>query len=366
MADIIITGGAGFIGANFVYHWHSRHPDDRIVVLDALTYAGNLANLAPLGSHPSVAFVHGDICDETLVTSLFNKYDFKTMVHFAAESHVDRSIATPDDFVKTNVLGTHTLLKVALSAWKNDMAGRRFHHVSTDEVYGSLAPDAPRFTETSVYDPRSPYAASKAASDFLVRAYAHTYGLSTTISNCSNNYGPYQFPEKLIPLVILNALIGRALPIYGDGLNVRDWIHVQEHCAAVVAVLESGRIGETYNIGCGNEVTNIELVNLLCDLIDRRVRDDEVLRRRFAQCPAANGGSCRELIAYVTDRPGHDRRYAVDNTKFCREFGDLFRQPLAEGLAGTIDWYLDNEAWWRPIQSGEYRKWLASHYGFAG
>ena len=364
-STLLVTGGAGFIGANFVHFWHRRHPGDHIVVLDALTYSGNLANISAELEKPNITFVHGDICDEALAASLFDAHDFDKVVHFAAESHVDRSIAAPDAFVRTNVNGTHSLLKVALTKWKDKFAGRRFHHVSTDEVYGSLAPDDPPFTEASPYDPRSPYAASKAASDFLVRSYGHTYGLPVTISNCSNNYGPYQFPEKVIPLMVINALMGRPLPVYGDGLNVRDWIHVEDHCAVLSTVLERGRAGETYNIGGANEVANIDLVHTLCDLVDARIGRDTELARRFAACAASHDRRCREEIAFVTDRLGHDRRYAIDNSKITREFGSIPTRSLAAGLADTLNWYIDNEEWWRLIQSGEYRAWMAKQYGIA-
>lgn len=362
MSVLLVTGGAGFIGANFVRHWHVKNPADPIVVLDALTYAGNLANLKGLGD--TVSFVQGDICDEPLLAKLFASHDFATVVHFAAESHVDRSIADPTAFIRTNVHGTHALLTAALAQWR-DKNGRRFHHVSTDEVYGSLGPSDPAFTETTPYDPRSPYAASKASSDFLVRAYAHTYGLPVTISNCSNNYGPYQFPEKLIPLMLLHALTGKKLPLYGDGKNVRDWIHVEDHCAMIAAILERGRVGETYNVGGDNELANIDLVHMLCDLVDRRIKSDAALAAQFPDCPAARGDTCRVLISYVKDRPGHDRRYAIDNAKISREFGAIPRRSPADGLAATLDWYLDNQQWWRAIQSGEYRNWMAQHYGMA-
>ena len=363
MSTLLVTGAAGFIGTNFVYSWQRRHPSDVIVVLDALTYAGNRDNLAPIIDDDGIQFVRGDICDEALVTKLFDKHKFDVVVHFAAESHVDRSIVAPDAFIRTNVVGTHALLKAALTAWNGEYKGRRFHHVSSDEVYGSLGPNDPPFMETSPYDPRSPYAASKAGSDFLVKAYGHTYGLPVTVSNSSNNYGPFQFPEKLIPLTLLNALMGRALPIYGDGMNVRDWIYVDDHCAALATVLERGRVGQTYNIGGGNEIPNIELVNLLCGFIDDRVRGDHKLAARFPDCPAGKGGSCRELISYVKDRPGHDRRYAINNNKINDEFGTVPLRPITEGLPKTLDWYLANEPWWRRIQSGDYRNWIASQYG---
>ena len=365
MSTLLVTGGAGFIGANFVLHWRRLRSVDRIVVLDALTYAGNRSNLAPLAADGAFEFVHGDICDAALVNDLFKKWEFDRVVHFAAESHVDRSILSPGVFLRTNVQGTHTLLEAALAAWKSSLDGRRFHHISTDEVYGSLEPNEPPFTELSRYDPKSPYAASKAASDFLVRSYAHTYGLPALITNCSNNYGPYQFPEKLIPLVILNSLMGKSLPIYGDGLNVRDWLHVEDHCAALAAVLDRGQVGETYNIGGGQEVPNIELVGLLCDEIDRRFVADGKAAARFPDCPAARGGSCRELMTFVKDRPGHDRRYAICADKLFHELDFRARTALGEGLAMTIDWYLANEEWWRPIQSGAYRDWVKQQYGAA-
>jgi dTDP-glucose 4,6-dehydratase len=365
MTNVLITGGAGFIGTNFVLEWRRSHPDDQIVVLDALTYAGNRSNLDALAGDQSFHFVHGDICDAGLVKGLFDRYDFQRVVHFAAESHVDRSIVSSEAFVRTNVLGTHALLDAALTAWRPSMAGRRFHHISTDEVYGSLGPaDAP-FTETTRYDPKSPYAASKAASDFLARSYAHTYGLPVTISNCSNNYGPYQFPEKLVPLVILNALMGKPLPIYGDGMNVRDWLHVEDHCAAIALVVEKGRDGETYNIGGGQELPNIELVRMLCDQIDARIAASPDLAARFKDCPASSGRHCRDLMTFVKDRPGHDRRYAICADKLFDELGFRARISLADGMARTVDWYIVNEAWWQPIRSGAYRDWIKQQYGAA-
>jgi dTDP-glucose 4,6-dehydratase len=365
MSTLLVTGGAGFIGANFILHWRRRRPGDYIVVLDALTYAGNRANLEPLDGDNAFKFVRGDICDGELVSRLFDEHDFNTVVHFAAESHVDRSIVASEAFIRTNVQGTHTLLDMALKAWKSAPENRRFHHISTDEVYGSLGPRDDPFTEITRYDPRSPYAASKAASDFLVRSYSHTYGLPLTITNCSNNYGPYQFPEKLVPLVILNALMGKPLPIYGDGLNVRDWLYVEDHCAALALVLDKGRLGETYNIGGGQEVPNIELVQMLCDEIDRRFAGDDSLATRFANCPAAARRSCRELMVFVKDRPGHDRRYAICADKLSQELGFRAQTPLAEGIAKTVDWYLASEHWWRPIQSGAYRDWIEQQYGAA-
>jgi dTDP-glucose 4,6-dehydratase len=360
MAKILVTGGAGFIGTNFVYHWRNTHKDDTIVVLDALTYAGNPANLQLTASNAGIVFVKGDICDQALLDQLFCAHDFTSVVHFAAESHVDRSISEPDAFIRTNVIGTHALLRAAWMAWTGPRAGRRFHHVSTDEVFGSLLPEDVAFHEATPYAPRSPYSASKAASDHLVRAYSHTYGLPVTISNCSNNYGPYQFPEKLIPLMIINALEGKPLPVYGDGLNVRDWLHVEDHCAAIAAIMERGREGETYNVGGENEIPNIELVGQICDAVGTRLAAEAELRSRFPNAPADPRG----LITFVKDRPGHDRRYAVDTRKIAAELGFRPRRNFGEGLAATVDWYIANEAWWRSIQSGEYRNWVASHYGW--
>jgi dTDP-glucose 4,6-dehydratase len=364
--QLLITGGAGFIGANFVHFWRARRPGDRIVVLDALTYAGNPENLISLREQGNYTFVRGDICDAALLERLFREHGFDTVVHFAAESHVDRSIVSSEPFVRTNVVGTQNLLDAALAAWKPDFGARRFHHISTDEVYGSLGPDDPAFTETTPYDPKSPYAASKAASDFLVRAYAHTHGLPVTISNCSNNYGPYQFPEKLIPLMIINALTGKPLPVYGDGRNVRDWLHVGDHCAAIAQVLERGRPGETYNVGGGGEMANIDLVKLLCVAIDARFAAEPGLAARFPDCPAVRGASSTALITFVKDRLGHDRRYAISSEKLARELGVRAQTDLATGFAATLDWYLTNEQWWRAIQAGAYRDWIKQQYGARG
>jgi dTDP-glucose 4,6-dehydratase len=365
MSTLLVTGGAGFIGTNFVSYWRGSRPADRMVILDALTYAGNFASVAPLCDDDACWFVRGDVCDSAAVEGLFGKFDFDTIVHFAAESHVDRSIHASQVFTRTNVQGTHILLDAALAAWKSSFDGRRFHHISTDEVFGSLGPDEAPFTEQSHYDPKSPYAASKAASDFLVRSYAHTHGLPMTITNCSNNYGPYQFPEKLIPLVILNAVAGQELPVYGDGGNVRDWLYVEDHCAAIALVLQQGRLGETYNIGGGQEMRNLELIGLLCDKIDRRFASDTSLAVRFPDCPAAKGNSTRDLITFVKDRPGHDRRYAICADKLSGELGFRAETTLSDGLARTIDWYLANEPWWRRIQTGAYRDWIKFHYGAA-
>jgi len=365
MSNLLVTGGAGFIGANFVSYWRRLRPSDRIVILDALTYAGNFESVASLCDDDVCRFVRGDICDAAAVATLFKKYDFDLVVNFAAESHVDRSIYASQVFTRTNVQGTHTLLDAALAAWRPSFQRRRFHHISTDEVFGSLGPHDPPFTETSRYDPKSPYAASKAASDFLVRAYSHTHGLPVVITNCSNNYGPYQFPEKLIPLMIMNALAGEQLPIYGDGGNVRDWLFVEDHCAAIGLVLQHGRLGETYNIGGGQEMANIDLVRLLCDEIDRRFATDRNLAVRFPACPAAKGNSTRALMRFVKDRPGHDRRYAICADKLAHELGFCAQTPLAKGLSLTVDWYVNNEDWWRSIVSGAYREWIALQYGAA-
>jgi dTDP-glucose 4,6-dehydratase len=363
--SLLVTGGAGFIGANFVHYWLQTHPDDRVVVLDALTYAGNRANLAPVADLPQLRFVHGDIGDQLLIEEILRSAAIDTIVNFAAESHVDRSIAGPDPFISTNVVGTHALLKAARAVWLDAGSGRahRFHHVSTDEVYGSLGPaDAP-FIETTPYAPNSPYSASKAASDHLVRAYHHTFGLETTISNCSNNYGPYQFPEKLVPLVIINCLEGKPLPIYGDGLNIRDWLYVADHCRGIDLVLRHGTPGEVYNLGGNNEWTNIDIVKLICLLLDERFGKEPRLCGRFPAAPMGDGREAASLLTFVKDRPGHDRRYAIDAGKSRRELGYEPRETFATGIRRTIDWYLENERWWRGVMDGSYREWLTQQYG---
>ncbi len=362
MRKLLVTGGAGFIGANFVHYWRRRHPADEVVVLDALTYAGNPANL---DGARDVVFVHGDIRDFDLVKRLLVEHGIDTVVHFAAESHVDRSIHGPDAFIDTNVIGTHALLKAAKEAWLDSGSGRphRFHHVSTDEVYGSLGPDDPAFSEITPYAPNSPYSASKAASDHLVRAYHHTYGLEVTISNCSNNYGPYQFPEKLVPLFLINALSGTPLPIYGDGQNVRDWLYVEDHCRGIELVLERGRAGEVYNIGGGEELANLDLIDRLCAGIDTAFRERPELARRFPAAPAADGRATAELKTFVRDRPGHDRRYAIDCSKISGELGYAPAHDFESGFAATLAWYLDHEPWWRAIQDGRYREWIEKNYG---
>jgi len=362
-----VTGGAGFIGANFVHYWLARYPDHRVVVLDALTYAGNPENLDPVRDNDGFRFVHGDIRDQALVESLLREESIDTLVHFAAESHVDRSIHGPDEFIDTNVNGTHSLLKAARAVWLGDQGTRhvnhRFHHVSTDEVYGSLEANDPPFTEQTPYAPNSPYAASKAASDHLVRAYHHTYGLEVTTSNCSNNYGPYQFPEKLIPLVIVNVLHGKPLPIYGDGLNVRDWLFVDDHSRAIDLCLHQGRPGITYNVGGNNEWTNIDIVRLLCRLLDEAFTANTELQQRFPDAPASQGRSTDDLITYVRDRPGHDRRYAIDASFSREELGYAPVESFETGIRKTLEWYLGNEPWWRAVMSGSYRNWIERQYG---
>ena len=364
MRSLLVTGGAGFIGANFVHYWFGRHAGDRLVVLDALTYAGNLQSLGATLERPEIEFVRGDIATPGLAERLLREHDITTIVHFAAESHVDRSIHGPDAFVQANVLGTHELLKAArkvwLDEWRRDDV--RFHHVSTDEVYGSLGPADPPFRETTPYAPNSPYAASKAASDHLVRAYHHTYGLPVTTSNCSNNYGPYQFPEKLIPLMLVNALDGKSLPIYGDGKNVRDWLYVDDHCRAVERVLVDGVVGETYNIGGRNEWQNVAIVELLCRLIDETFGADATLAARFPKCPAASGRPTASLMTFVPDRPGHDRRYAIDSGKVEQELGYLPAESFETGIRKTLTWYLEHEPWWRAVMDGSYRDWIERHY----
>ena len=363
---ILITGGAGFIGSNFVHYWCARHPGHRVVVLDALTYAGNPASLSGLDAFAGYRFVHGDIRDRALVTDLLEQERIDTVVHFAAESHVDRSIHGPDVFIDTNVLGTHTLLKAAHEVWSGagpDPARYRFHHVSTDEVYGSLELEDAPFTEESPYNPSSPYAASKAASDHLVRAYHRTYGLPVTISNCSNNYGPRHFPEKLIPLMTVNALQGKPLPIYGSGRNVRDWLHVEDHCRGIEAILLHGANGRTYNIGGNCERTNSEIVETLCAELDRRFASEAALRERFPECPAASGESTQSLVRHVKDRPGHDLRYAINAERMRRELGFRPEHTLQTGLKQTVGWYLENEDWWHRVLDGSYAQWIEKQYG---
>ncbi|MGO9594868.1 MAG: dTDP-glucose 4,6-dehydratase [Steroidobacteraceae bacterium] len=342
MARLLVTGGAGFIGANFVHYWLAEHPGDRLVVLDALTYAGNLANLQGAEVRAEYLFVHGNIRDTALVEQLLREERLDTIVHFAAESHVDRSIEGPEAFVQTNIIGTHSMLKAARRVWLEEMTvpTHRFHHVSTDEVYGSLGPEDPPFTESTAYAPNSPYSASKAASDHLVRAYQHTYGLQTTISNCSNNYGPYQFAEKLIPVMISQLLAGKSLPVYGDGRNIRDWLHVEDHCRGIEAVLTRGKPGEVYNIGGRSECENIHLVHMLCSIVDGYIGSTSKLRQDFPDSAVAHGEVSERLVRYVKDRPGHDRRYAIDCTKIERECAFRPQISLEAGLRTTVAWYL--------------------------
>jgi dTDP-glucose 4,6-dehydratase len=348
---ILVTGGAGFIGANFVLDWLNTS-SEAVLNVDKLTYAGNLGTLKPVRSNPKHVFSRADICDRAAMDALLSQHKPRAILHFAAESHVDRSIHGPAEFVQTNVVGTFTLLEAALAYWKTlpdvDQAGFRFLHVSTDEVFGSLGTNDAPFSETTPYAPNSPYSATKAASDHLVRAYLHTYGLPVVTTNCSNNYGPYQFPEKLIPLVIANALSGKPLPVYGDGQNIRDWLYVGDHCAAIREVLAHGRPGETYNVGGWNEKSNLDVVHAVCDLLDR--------------LKAKPPGSYRDQISFVTDRPGHDRRYAINARKLERELGWKPAETFETGIEKTVRWYLGNQAWVDEVASGEYRKWVEANY----
>ncbi len=349
---ILVTGGAGFIGSNFVLDWLAQS-DEVVLNLDKLTYAGNQENLASLQGNTSHLFVQGDIGDSVLVERLLADHRPRAIVNFAAESHVDRSIHGPEDFIQTNIMGSFRLLEAVRAYWGR-LAGDakqvfRFLHVSTDEVYGSLAKDEPAFSERHRYEPNSPYSASKAASDHLVRAYHHTYGLPVLTTNCSNNYGPYHFPEKLIPLMIVNALAGKPLPVYGDGMQVRDWLYVKDHCSAIRRVLEAGRAGEVYNVGGWNEKPNIDIVHTICALLDE-------------MRPKSGGTSYRDQITYVTDRPGHDRRYAIDASKIGRELGWKPAETFESGIAKTVQWYLDNQAWVTHVQSGAYREWVQTNY----
>jgi dTDP-glucose 4,6-dehydratase len=349
---ILVTGGAGFIGSNFVLQWLASEKSS-VLNLDKLTYAGNPANLASVANDRRHRFLQGDICDRELIAELLVTHRPRAIVHFAAESHVDRSIHGPDDFIRTNVTGTFSLLEESRAYWSgltgNERESFRFLHVSTDEVYGSLGAEDPAFTETTGYAPNSPYSASKAASDHLVRAYFHTYGLPVLSTNCSNNYGPFQFPEKLIPLVILHAIGGKPIPVYGDGQNVRDWLYVGDHCEAIRAVLSRGRQGETYNIGGRNELKNLDVVETICSILDELRPGDPVVPHN-------------KLIKFVVDRPGHDRRYAMDNSKITSELGWGPRETFASGIRRTIQWYLDNQSWIEGVTSGSYRQWMATQY----
>lgn len=354
LKTILVTGGAGFIGSNFIRFILQNKPDARIINLDLLTYAGSLENLKELPSQENYSFIHGDICDQERVEKILREEQVDTMVNFAAESHVDRSILGPGIFIKTNILGTFSLLeaarKVWLEEWKAGKDDVRFHHISTDEVFGSLEPGEPAFTEHTPYSPNSPYAASKASSDHLVNSYAHTYGLPATITNCSNNYGPYQFPEKLIPLMILNAVEGKSLPVYGDGKQVRDWLYVEDHCRAIWTVLEKGRIGESYNIGGENQPTNLEIIRTICNILDEKLADSPFTPHE-------------QLITYVQDRPGHDRRYAMNIDKIRSELGWQPQHDLQQGLRSTVEWYLDHENWIKLIhEQPTFQSWLNKNY----
>ncbi|HWH88328.1 MAG TPA: dTDP-glucose 4,6-dehydratase [Pseudomonas sp.] len=349
---ILVTGGAGFIGANFVLDWLTQS-DEQVINLDKLTYAGNLESLASLDGDARHTFIQGDIGDSDLVARLLSDHRPRAILNFAAESHVDRSIHGPEDFIETNIVGTFRLLEAVRAYWgdleQSAKGAFRFLHVSTDEVYGSLAKDDPAFTETHQYEPNSPYSASKAASDHLVRAYHHTYGLPVLTTNCSNNYGPYHFPEKLIPLMIVNALAGKSLPVYGDGQQIRDWLYVKDHCSAIRRVLEAGKIGETYNVGGWNEKPNLDIVNTVCALLDEL-------------SPRSDGQPYHQQIAYVTDRPGHDRRYAIDARKLERELGWKPAETFETGIRKTVEWYLKNQGWVSNVTSGAYRDWVSRQY----
>jgi len=364
---VLVTGGAGFIGSAVCRHLVASGYG--VVNVDKLTYAGNLESLRDLAGHSEYRFHQLDICDEAAVLETMRNEHIDAVMHLAAESHVDRSIDGPAEFLQTNVVGTFSLLNAALTYWRELQPKKReafrFHHVSTDEVFGDLAEDDPPFDENTPYRPSSPYSASKAASDHLARAFHRTYGLPVAITNCSNNYGPYQHPEKLIPLMVLNALRGLDLPIYGDGRNIRDWLYVEDHCAGLEAVLERGRIGETYCIGGGSERRNVDVVATLCDAIDRRFAADPALAGAWPDCPAATGGSCRDLIRFVTDRPGHDHRYAIDSAKIADELGVRPRETFESGIGRTVDWYVDNGDWWRQALNADFSDWVRRHYGAA-
>lgn len=359
MKKLLVTGGAGFIGSNFVHYWVKKYQADKIVILDMLTYAGNIKNLDSLQGSKNFTFVHGNICDQSLVEKLLVENQIDTIVHFAAESHVDRSIIAPDTFIETNIMGTYSLLKAAKKIWldnENPIQDHRFHHVSTDEVYGTLSPHEKPFIESTAYAPNSPYSASKASSDHLVRAYHHTFGLNATISSCSNNYGPFHFPEKLIPLVITNILNDKELPIYGDGQQIRDWLYVEDHAYGIDLVLKDGRIGENYNIGGNNEWTNIDIVETIIKLIELEFTKKSFLAERFPLAKSVINNNARSLIKYVKDRPGHDRRYAINASKISNELGYKPKENFDTGIAKTVEWYLNNELWWKSIMDGSYQK----------
>lgn len=361
--SLLVTGGAGFIGANFVQYWLNEYPEDKVLVVDSLTYAGNIANLDSVKANTQLSFVKSDICDTEAMEQLLLSHNVDTLVHFAAESHVDRSIVGPDAFIETNILGTYSLLKAVKKVWLDrEVSEHRFHHVSTDEVYGTLGPNDPAFKENTPYAPNSPYSASKAASDHLVRAYHHTYGLKVTTSNCSNNYGPYHFPEKLIPLVITNILHNKELPIYGDGQQIRDWLYVEDHARGIDLVIRKGEVGENYNIGGHNEWANIDIVRLICKLIEEEFGKNSEWATKYPLATAAIAADTESLITYVKDRPGHDRRYAIDATKTSQELGYKPVESFETGIRKTVQWYLTNDAWWRAVMDGSYREWVEQQY----
>jgi dTDP-glucose 4,6-dehydratase len=365
LRNILVTGGAGFIGQNFVHHLASQRDAPRILVLDALTYAANPSSLKPLIETGQAEFIKGDITDLTALEGLFAAKAFDSVAHLAAESHVDRSILGPDAFIQTNVIGTYNLLKCALADWSSRklLNTARFLHVSTDEVFGDLTPEEPPFTENSPYRPSSPYSASKAGGDHLVRAFIRTYGMPGLITNCSNNYGPYQHPEKLIPLMIIHALQGKPMPVYGDGLNVRDWLFVGDHCHALLEVLRRGQIGHTYNVGGGAERTNKEVVGEICRIIDERFASDPEMKARFPSSPGASQKSSAGLITQVADRPGHDRRYAINGSFMKQSLGVGPREDFQSGLRKTVHWYMENEAWWQRALSPDFGQWMENNYG---
>ncbi len=362
---LLVTGAAGFIGANFVHYWMEKYPEDKIIGLDSLTYAGNRANLDSVEANTNFRFVHADILDQDVIETILREDGVDTLVHFAAESHVDRSIHGPDAFLETNIIGTHSLLKAAKKVWLDEgllPEKHRFHHVSTDEVYGTLSPTDPPFREDTPYAPNSPYSASKAASDHLVRSYHHTYGLQVSTSNCSNNYGPFHFPEKLVPLVITNILFNKQLPIYGDGQQIRDWLYVDDHARGIDLVIHKGEVGETYNIGGLNEWANIDIVKLICSLMDDHFTTQPGLKTTYPEASAAHSNDSESLITYVKDRPGHDRRYAIDPTKANEALGYQPNESFETGIRKTIAWYLENQSWWSAVMDGSYKEWVSKQY----
>ncbi len=362
---LLVTGAAGFIGANFVHYWMENYPEDKVIGLDALTYAGNRANLDSVEAKANFRFVHANILDQEVIETILREDGVDILVHFAAESHVDRSIHGPDAFLETNIIGTHSLLKAAKKVWLDEgllPENHRFHHVSTDEVYGTLSPTDPPFREDTPYAPNSPYSASKAASDHLVRSYHHTYGLQVSTSNCSNNYGPFHFPEKLVPLVITNILFNKSLPIYGDGQQIRDWLYVDDHARGIDLVIRKGEVGETYNIGGINEWANIDIVKLICSLMDDHFAKQPELKATYPEASAAHKQDSESLITYVKDRPGHDRRYAIDPAKANEALGYQPNESFETGIRKTITWYLENQSWWSAVMDGSYKEWVSKQY----